>query len=228
MLTKTQFEMLDKRKNRELWESKDFDPKERKYIDFTLRRYIEKQFKSLDHLLQVLEVMPNDQIGSILTPKCMADLLKVVEKSIEIFPPAKVVPIEGEENKYQTERSYYVNFGSKLEGATDSTVCVDVTCPASDDEIEYWKMFKFSKCYLFDHIYKEITEHPPKCTLKELNQEILPSLNKIANQRGVFCKIEPVNTIVGTPTKDWGKSKNQLEDADEILNTKKKRKPLSH
>ncbi len=223
MLTKTQLAMLEKRKNRELWESNDIDPKERKYIDFTLRRYIEKQFSSLDHLLQVLDALPRNQIESVLTPKHMADLLKVVEKSIEILPPAEVEPIEGEEGKFQTNRYYDVDFGSRLAGSDDANVHVHVTCPASDDEIEYWKMFRFSKDYLFDHIFKEITEYQHKCTLKELNQEILPSLNKNANKRGVFCKIEPVKLITGTPGKDWDeKSRYEFAQADEILNPKKK------
>lgn len=224
MLTKTQLAMLEKRKNRDLWESEDFDPKERKYIDFTLRRYMEKQFESLDQLLQVLEAMPTDQIKSILTPKHMANLLKVVEKSIEVFPPAEVTPIEGEENRYQTDRNYVVDFGSKLEGLENAEVGIHVTCPASEDEIEYWKMFRFSKEYLFNHIFKDLTGRPPKCTLKELNQEILPSLNKIANQRGVFCKVEPVNTVIGDPTKDWKRSRNQLEEADKILSPRKESK----
>jgi hypothetical protein len=227
MLTKTQLVMLEKRKNRELWESEDFDPKERKYIDFTLRRYIEKQFDSLDHLLRVLEVMPDAQIKSILTPKHMADLLKVVEKAIEILPPAIVEPIEGEEGKYQTNRSYSINFGSKLVGAKDANAWIHITCPASEDEVEYWKMFHFFKEYdVFDHIFKDLTQHPPKHTLKELHQEILPSLNKIANQRGVFCKIEPVKTITGKPNEEWKeKSQYQFKQADELLNPEKKEEP---
>lgn len=221
MLTKTQLAMLEKRKDREAWEGEELSPKERKYIDFTLRHYIEKQFDSLDHLLEVLEALPNKQIESILTPKQMANLLKVVEKSIEILPPAKVNPIKGEDNKYQTERVYQVNFGSKVEGLKHTTSWVDVTCPASADEKEYWDMFLFSKNYLFEHIFKDISENPPKCTTKVFNQEILPSLNKIANQRGVFCKVEPVQFVIGDPTKKRKRSSNQLEEADEILNPKK-------
>ena len=218
--------MIEKRKNRELWESESVGSKERKYVDYTLRHYIEKQFNSLDHLLQVLEALPDEQIKTVLTPEHMANLLKVLERSIKIIPPAIVIPIEGEDNQYQTDRSYSVDFGSKLEGSEDAKVWVDVTCPASKDEIEYWKMFRFSKDYLFNHIFEDLTEHPPECTLKELNQDILPYLNKIANQRGAFCKIEPVESVVGTPTKDWKKSRgNQLEQADEILNPKKREEP---
>lgn len=225
MLTKTQLSMIEKRKNRELWESESVGSKERKYVDYTLRHYIEKQFNSLDHLLRVLEALPDEQIKTVLTPEHMANLLKVLERSIEISPPAIVIPIEGKDNQYQTDRSYNVDFGSKLEGSEDAKVWVHVTCPASEDEMEYWKMFRFSKDYLFNHIFKDLTEYPPKCTLKELNQDILPSLNKIANQRGVFCKIEPVMSIVGTPNKDWDKANDQLGQADKLLNPKKRDDP---
>lgn len=223
MLTKTQLAMLEKRKNRELWESEDLDPKERKYIDFTLRHYIEKQFDSFGHLLQVLEVMPDSQIKSILTSEHMANLLKVVERAIEILPPAIVEPIEGEEGKYQTNRSYSVNFGSKLAGATNSDAWVHVTCPASADEIEYWRMFHFFKEYdVFNHVFKDLTQHPPRCTLKEFHRVILPSLNKTASQRGVLCKIEPVKSITGQPNEEWEeKSQYEFEQADELLNPSK-------
>lgn len=213
--------MLEQRKDREEWEKKN--PKDRKYIDYTLRRYIEKQFKSLEHLLKVLEILPDDQIKSVLTPQNMADLLKVAERAMEILPP---VIIEGEEGQYQTNRSYDVNFGSKLVGSLEASAWVHVTCPASEAEIEYWKMFIFYKDYLLDHIFKDLNEHPPTCSLKELNQEIVPELNKIAAQRGVFCKIEPVKTITGKPNEEWKeKSQHQFKQADELLNPKKKEEP---
>lgn len=226
MLTKTQQEMLRRRNDREAWEDDNkTSPKERKYIDFTLRQYVKRQFDSLDHLLKVLDALPNDQLKTILTPKHVADLFKVAERSIEILPPVRVTPIEEEEDKYQTDRSYNVNFGSKLNGQKDANVWIHVTCPASEDEIEYWKMFNFFNVYLLKHIFEEISQHPPSCTLKELNQEIVPSLNRVASKRGVFCKIEPVKSIVGTPTKDWKTSRDSLTQADEILNPEKKEEP---
>jgi len=149
--------------------------------------------------------------------------LKVVERAMEILPPVIIEPIEGEEGQYQTNRSYNVNFGSKLVGSLEASAWVNVTCPASESEMEYWKMFIFYKDYLLDHIFKDLNEHPPTCSLKELNQEIVPALNKIAAQRGVFCKIEPVKSIVGKPNEEWKeKSQYQFKQADELLNPNKK------
>jgi hypothetical protein len=182
--------MIEKRKNRELWESKTTSSKERKYIDYTLRRYIEKQFDSFDNLLQVLDALPDDQIKSVLTPKHMADLLKVLEKSLEIFPPAYVE--QDEKGEYQTTRYYQVIFGSDFAkfGEDDASSLVNVACPASDEEIEYWKMFEYSSNYLFKRISEMILDIPMLCTTKQLNTVILPELNKIANKRGAFCKVE--------------------------------------
>ena len=216
MLTKTQLAMLEKRKDPEEWER--LDSKKRKYIDFTFRRYVERQFDSLIHLLQIIDILPDDQIRAVLTPQKVANLLKVVERVVEILPPVEVksIPIEGGEKegsmRFVTYRQYEVDFGSKIEGLKKAEPRVYVTCPASEDEIEYWNMFLFSKDYFFQHISKDHLENPPKCTSKALNQDILPKLNKIANQRGVFCTIKAINNFVG----DLGRKISNKEAATQF------------
>jgi hypothetical protein len=221
MLTPVQREMLDARKSNFETATKE-RYKDRKYVDYTLRQYIEKQFDSLSDLLDVLGTLPEDQVKSVLTPKRMTDLLKVVEKSLEIQPPVAIKAV-GEEAPLAV-RTYQINFGSDLTGLDNAPSRVVVTCPATTEEVEYWGMFRSAAYYLYDNIIENILQYPPKYTSKQFNREILPALNKIANKQGAFCTVHPVDNVGGNAINDLWKEADHLTEATKILTPKKRKR----
>lgn len=194
MLTSTQRAMLDARRSN-FEKVKETRYEDRKYVDYTLRQYVKKQFDSLSDLLEVLKTLPKDQIESVLTPKQMIDCLKVLGKAMEILPPVAIKRTE--DGKQLAVRTYTLDFGSALTGMGEAKSRVNVTCPALEDEIKYWNMFWISKNVLFEEIVNNIEINPAKFTLKEFNRDVLPALNKMANKRGAFCTVEPIDNVSG-------------------------------
>jgi hypothetical protein len=68
MLTSNQFKMIADRKEIKLKESQGekVDINKKKYIDFTLRKYIKNQLRSLKHIFAALDVLPDKQITALM------------------------------------------------------------------------------------------------------------------------------------------------------------------
>jgi len=196
MLTANQRTMLEKRKDRDI----ELGQKEQKYIDYTLRNYIKKQLDSLKDLFEVMEVLPEDQVKSVLTPQHAINLFDVLEKFLDISPPNEV-----EDETDELLIRCRVNFGKALPGVDNDITSVEVKLPASEEERQYWiKTRNFMNSKLRD-VLENIKAYPPSYTSKDFNRKILPSLNKIANQRGAFCDVQVVS-VIGNPTTRWKKS----------------------
>ena len=187
------------------------DPKERKYIDFTLRRYVEKQLNSMDDLLKVLDTLPKIQIESLISHNHIVDLLKIQERLMRILPPVEI--IKDEANSDQAIRRFALDFGSNSSGTDDTIKWIQVLCPASNDEIEYWRMFQFQLNYLAK-IQEDIRNNPPNYTSIEFNREILPKLNSIAELRNASCKVETLKKMSEKRNLDFRKGPSIKENTD--------------
>ena len=207
MLTKALRDMVE-RKN--ILQEK-LDPKERKYINFTLRRYVEKHLNSLSDLLQVLDALPKNQIEPIISSSQIIDLLKIQERLMRILPPVEI--IKDEANSDQAIRRFALDFGSNSSGTDDTIKWIQVLCPASNDEIEYWRMFLFQLNYLAK-IRDDIRNNPPNYTSIEFNREILPKLNSIAELRNASCKVETLKKMSEKSYLDFRKGPSIKENTN--------------
>lgn len=94
MLTDTQREMINERKEHGDAIDTKIDTKRRKYIDFTLRNYIKKHLDSVVEIPEILEVLPRNQIRAIITPDHIIGILKLLESVSSTF----LAPIEFDKN----------------------------------------------------------------------------------------------------------------------------------
>lgn len=222
MLTEKQRKMLERRRIRDIK-----DPKDQKYIDYTLRNYIKKQLNSLKDLLEVLSVLPEDQIKMVLTPQQAIDLFDVLEKFLEIEPPNEVIERGNRGVPPELLMRYRVHFGKALPGVNDGTTIVYVRLPASEEERLYEIRALNFMNYVLPNVFENLKARPPEYSSKEFNRKIIPTLNKIANERGAFCKVEVVG-VVGDPTSRFRKSdplsaakkkiKSHIPEYEEIQN----------
>ena len=188
MLTQSQRDMLEKKLKGE----ENIDPKEKKYINYTLKHYVERQLNSLSDLLQVIDALPKYQIEPLISNRHAVDLLKIQERVMRILPPVEI--IKDKANSDQAIRRFAIDFGSNSSGTEDTIKWTQVLCPASNDEIEYWHMFLFQLNFLAK-ILDDIRNNPQNYTSIEFNREILPKLNSIAKLRNASCEVETLNNM---------------------------------
>ncbi len=200
MLTTNQREMLERRRVRDIK-----DPKEQKYIDYTLRNYIKKQLDSLEDLVEVLNELPEDQIKMVVTPQQVINLFDVLEKLLQISPPNEVIESNDGIAPPELLMRYSVHFGKALPGVNNDTTIVHVRLPASEEERQYEIRALNFMNYVLPKVFENLEAEPPEYSSKEFNRKIIPTLNKIANERGAFCKVEAVG-VVDDPTSRFRKS----------------------
>jgi uncharacterized radical SAM superfamily Fe-S cluster-containing enzyme len=59
--------MIQERKGmNEATDTKNIDPKRKKYIDFTLRNFVKKQLDSIVEVSEVLDALPDNQIRTVI------------------------------------------------------------------------------------------------------------------------------------------------------------------
>ena len=191
MLTKHQMRLIDERKGgknserRAVW----------KAGDYALRQHLKKQLDSMSDLLEIFEVLPEKQLGNTVTLNQISDVLKVIEKLMDIHPPVAVTRVSPEDTGRATQH-FTINMGSRIRGLDNAVTGAEVSYLANDDEKEFWNEF-YNVRRLFNEIWENLAHGPKKYTRKEFN-DLMKKV--IDNRKNV--KISPEGWTVGTPKED--------------------------
>jgi hypothetical protein len=212
MLTKNQNDLIAERKG-----GKDKEGRgEWKTGDYALRQALKTRLDSMADILEIFDVLPDKQIKNVITPKQMVCLLRVLEKLLELFPPVEVRP--DEEGKMRAVRYFHVKMASRLRGLDNAVTGAEVSYPATEDETEFWKEFRYIALYLFGYILETLQRNPKTYTRKEFNNIIKPL---IENRKDV--KITSGGWAVGDPKDDF-REVDPLIDAERRVLSKKSKK----
>lgn len=204
MFTENQGNLIAERKGGKYRESRG----EWKTGDYALRQALKTRLDSITDILEIIDVLPDRQIKSVITSKQMADLLEVLEKLLEIHPPIEVKPDEND--NMRAVRYFHVEMASRLRGLDNAVTGAQVSYPATEDETEYWREFR----YISSHVFKEIMEcleHDPKTyTRKEFNNILKPLIESRKDVR-----VTSGGWAVGDPKED-------VRDVDPLIDAERK------
>jgi hypothetical protein len=204
MLTKHQRDLIAERKGAKNKNGRA----EWKTGDYALRQYLKNQLDSMGDLLDVFDVLPDKQIKKVITPKQLADILKVLEKLLELHPPIEVKP--DEEGNLRVVRYFHINMASRLRGLNNAVTGSEVSYLATEDEAEFWKEFRYIALYIFKNIMDDLQHAPKNLTRKEFNNLIKPI---IENRKEV--RIAPGGWTVGD-------AKDDYRDVDPLIDAERK------
>ena len=196
MLTKHQIRLIDERKGGKNSEGRAGW----KAGDYALRQHLKKQLDSMSDLLEIFEVLPDKQLGSTVTLNQISDVLKVIEKLMDIHPPVAVTRVSPEDTGRATQH-FTINMGSHIRGLDNAVTGAEVSYLANDDEKEFWNEF-YNVRRLFNDIWENLAHGPKKYTRKEFN-DLMKKI--IVNRKDV--KISPEGWTVGTPKEDLREKK---------------------
>ncbi len=203
MLTKHQKDLVAERKS-----GKDKDGRaEWKTGDYALRQVLKTRLDSMGDLLEIFDVLPDKQIKNVITPKQMADLLKVLGKLLELFPPIKIKP--NEDGNMYAVRYFHVEMASRLRGLDNAVTGAQVSYPATEYETEFWKEFRYMALYVLKHVMESIEHDPKTYTRREFNNIIKPLI-----ERRKDVKVTSGGWVVGDP-------KDDIRDVDPLIDAEK-------
>jgi hypothetical protein len=204
MLTKNQGDLIAERKG-----GKDKELRgEWKTGDYALRQALKNRLDSLADIIEIIDVLPDKQIKNIITSNQMADLLKVLEKLLELHPP--IVVKSDEDDNLRAVQYFNINMGSRLRGLNDAVTGAEVSYLATEDEAEFWWRFRYIALHVFKHIMEDLDYDHRSYTQKEFNNLIRPIIEKRED-----VKVTPGGWAVGDPKED-------IRDVDPLIDAKRR------
>ncbi len=153
MLTTNQREMIRERKiiHEKIQKAEKFDPERKKYIDFTLRNYTKKQLDSIGDVLEVLNVLPENQIKTLITADRIIGVLELLKRiSFDLVP----IELDAQGNPHAVYRFKLVIKLDKPVNGKDTLInTMKYMFPATPEEVETAKKlepYMSTLCKLFE------------------------------------------------------------------------------
>lgn len=184
--------------------------------DYALRQVVKTRLDSMADLVEIFDVLPDKQIKNVISPKQMASMLKVLEKLLEISPPFEV--ILDEESNPRVVRYFHVDMASRLRGLDNAVTGAQVTYTATDDELDYWKEFRYVAFFSVKQILEKIKHDSKRYTRKEFNDLIRPI---IKNRKDV--KVTSGGWTIGDARDNYQEVDPLIDAERKVLSTKSKK-----
>ena len=196
MLTEHQMRLIDERKGGKNSEGRAGW----KTGDYLLRQHLKKQLDSMSDLLEIFDVLPDKQLESAVTLNQISDVLKVIEKLMDIHPPVAVTRVSPEDPGRATQH-FTINMGSRIRGLDNAVTGAEVSYLANEEEKVFWNEF-YNVRRLFNDIWENLAHGPKKYTHKEFNNLMKRIID---NRKDV--KISPEGWTVGIPNEELSEKK---------------------
>lgn len=186
MLTGNQREMIKERKiiHEKIQNVEEFDPERKKYIDYTLRNFAKKHFDATNDVLEVLDVLPEKQIKTLITADRIIGVLELLKKiSFDLAP----IELDAQGNPHAVYRfKLLIKLDKPVNGKDTLINTMKYMFPATPEEVETAKKlepYMSTLCKLFEtdaHVY----------TMDEWNKYGTFRLHDIMIRRGQSFKLD--------------------------------------
>lgn len=177
MLTKNQREMMKERKEK----SETLDAERRKYIDYTLRNFSKKQLDSIGDVLDVLDVLPGNQIKDIITADRVISVLELLKK---LSPHLASIELNAQGNQRAVYRFPLIQkLSNPIEGKNCFITIMKYSFPVEPWEVELANELE-PYMHVLTNLFKNEFDEKGGYTLEEWNKFGFPLLHDIITRRG--------------------------------------------
>ena len=184
MLTDNQHEMIKERKA----VGKDLETERKKYIDFTLRKYIKKHLDALDEIPEVIDALPRSQTRKVITSHHFIGILNLLKRITSDLAP---IELDAQGNPRAVYRfKMLIKLNEPVNGKDHILNTMKYTFPASPEEI---KLVKDLAPYMDILTYISQNEYErgeAAYTIEEWNKTGVHRLNEIITRRGQAFKLD--------------------------------------
>lgn len=184
--------MIQERKGmNDATDTKNIDPKRKKYIDFTLRNFVKKQLDSIVEVSEVLDALPDNQIRTVIDAEHhIIGLLKLLEE----ISSTCLAPIEFDEkgNPYATYQFQLAqNLDVPFNGKDQIVLNVKCRFPAEPWEVEFAKKLGTQEYKPYMRVLTSLFENEFGLVRYNMDDENYTQwLADLSNKRGQIPQIE--------------------------------------